>query len=426
MALVIAHSLGKRGVEVIGCDDVELTVLAFSRFVHQTFVHAPLDADPEAFVDDLVSRVQAFKPQDDRPYVLIPVFRDTEVIARYRHRFEPYITVAAPPFEAITRIHPKDHLARTAEDLGVPVPRTWDDPADHTAVPEDIRYPVLIKPRDQVGGRGIQWCESRRQLEEKLQLFRRDHYGVPLVQEFAPGDDYCLTVLFQDGELVASMAYRNLQRFPRQSGAGILRETVDDRQFLPAARDLLGPLRWHGIAEIDFRWTGHEGDTPVLIEVNPRFWAGLFQSVESGLDFPWLVYRLALDGRVDPPPPVALGTRTKVPGLWLIAAISDVTRKGGRFDDLSSAWGDIRGHIENRQLREALQMLLPAGDRRESRGSRAPRRDVTATLRRVIQEGRTARNDLFYREDPFIVLGVMFILASLIRHRRLPPELTNR
>ena len=33
MALEIAYSLGERGIEVIGCDDVDFTVLSFSRFV---------------------------------------------------------------------------------------------------------------------------------------------------------------------------------------------------------------------------------------------------------------------------------------------------------------------------------------------------------------------------------------------------------
>ncbi len=421
MSLVIAHSLGKRGVEVIGCDDVEMTVLSFSRFVKQNFVHAPLQEDPEEFIRDLIAKVKKYRPDDGRPYLLMPVFRETEVIAQYRSRFEPLIQVIAPPFEAIRRVHPKDRLFSSAAELGVPVPPTWSL-ADTTVeeVLQEAHFPVLLKPTDQVGGRGIEMCEDATELQELLRDYRCDHYGTPLVQEFAPGDDYCLTVLFQEGELVASMAYRNLQKFPAQSGAGILRETVDDRQFLQVARDLLGPLRWHGIAEIDFRWDGEADHQPRLIEVNPRFWAGLFQSVESGLDFPWLVFQLALQGHVDPPPPVAIGKRTKVPGLWLIAAIGDLSRSEKRYNDLRQAWREARGQIENRQLRQALQTLAVSLERKGGI------RDTVGALRRIIQEGRHAKNDLFYREDPFIVLGVIFILASLIRHRKLPPELTNR
>ena len=48
------------------------------------------------------------------------------------------------------------------------------------------------------------------------------------------------------------------------------------------------------MVEVDFRWDGFA--EPFLIEVNPRFWAGLFHTVESGVDFPWMLYELAVTG----------------------------------------------------------------------------------------------------------------------------------
>ena len=88
MALVIAHSLGRRGIEVIGCDDVELTVLNFSRYVKNNFVHIPQDPDPEAFVNDLAKKCERYVPDDGKPFVLMPVFRETEVLAKHKHLFQ--------------------------------------------------------------------------------------------------------------------------------------------------------------------------------------------------------------------------------------------------------------------------------------------------------------------------------------------------
>src|SRR5688572_20855232 len=96
MALVIARSLSERGVEVIACDDVGMTVCSFSRHVQETFTAAPWDTDPERFLLDLESAVLEYAPRDDRPYVLMPVFREIGLIAKHRRRFEPAIVVAAP------------------------------------------------------------------------------------------------------------------------------------------------------------------------------------------------------------------------------------------------------------------------------------------------------------------------------------------
>lgn len=422
MSLVIAHSLGKRGIEVIGCDDVDLTVLSFSRYVRKTFVHAPVELDSETFVDDLIARIRKHTPQDARPYVLMPVFRETEIIARYRDRFEPYITVAAPPFEAIQAVHPKDTLFHTATRLGVPVPGTWQpaSPPELDAAIDQMQFPVLIKPPDQVGGRGIETCHTAAKLRERWKRYRVDRYGPALVQQLVPGEDYCLTVLFERGVLRGSMAYRNLQKFPTDSGAGIVRETVDDSRFLDIARQLLGPLGWNGIAELDFRWDGTADMQPLLLEVNPRFWAGLFQSVESGIDFPWLLYQLTVTGHAPEPAVIEIGKRTKIPGLWLLGAIRDATAGESHFETLRRAWREAWQKIENKQVRDAFQLLG------RSLEDKASFRETAATLRAIIHNGRSAKNDLFYRDDPFIVLGVMFILASLIRHRKLPPEISNR
>ena len=112
-----------------------------------------------------------------------------------------------------------------------------------------------------------------------------------------PGDDYCTTFLFDHGQVRASMTYHNLRTYPVKSGTGVLRETVDAPAMERTGAALLGSLGWHGVAEVDFRWDGKSAE-PVLIEVNPRFWGGLTQSVASGWDYPYLLYRLAIDGTV--------------------------------------------------------------------------------------------------------------------------------
>ncbi|WP_083849465.1 ATP-grasp domain-containing protein [Spirochaeta africana] len=420
MALVIAHSLGKQGVEVISCDDVDLTVMSFSRYVTKTFVHAPIKDDPQQFLDDLEEKIRRFAPKDDRPYVLMPVFRETELLAQHRERFEPLITLAAPDYSAIRQVHPKDRLLATARSLQVHIPQTWD-PGNKQELEEllpTISFPVLIKPTDQVGGRGILKVNNPSQLRREFAASADRYRHPPLVQQLVGGDDYCLTVLYEKGQRKASMAYRNIHRFPAESGAGSFRETVSDEPFLPVADALFGPLGWNGIAELDFRWDGTA--TPYLIEVNPRFWAGLFQSVASGIDFPYALYRLAVTGHAPEPNAATIGQRTKIPGLWLFGAVRSIAESDKQYTSLSEAWQKTQDKIRNREIRELFRSLQESSSRRSSLGS------TLALLRRVIRQGRSAKNDIFFRDDPFVVLGVLFVMASLIRHRRLPPEVTRR
>ena len=76
MSLVIARSLAQRGVEVIGCDDVGMTVMSFSKHVKETFSVANWERDSEQFLQDLECAVRDYAPRDGRPYVLMPVFRE--------------------------------------------------------------------------------------------------------------------------------------------------------------------------------------------------------------------------------------------------------------------------------------------------------------------------------------------------------------
>jgi predicted ATP-grasp superfamily ATP-dependent carboligase len=416
MALTMAQSLGSRGVEVIGCDDVGLTVLSFSRYVRGSFVHAPAAADPDGFIDDLEAAIIRHKPNDDRPYVLMPCFQETRLIARHAERLSRHITVAAPAMEAIAAVDPKDDLMRTLRGLGLRSPaactaQEWragraDRPAS---------FPVIVKPAWGVGGRGVRRIETAEVLEAAIDEALAAGESL-LIQDFIPGEDYCLTVLFDRGRLKASAAYRNLSQYPRGAGAGVLRETVSDKPFLDAARALFGPLAWTGVAEVDFRWDG--AAEPSLIEVNPRFWAGLFHTVESGVDFPWLLYELAAGGEVSTPASPILGQRTKVAGLYLLSAIQEVADSDEAFGAARGAWAAAAQKFQSGRLLEAARELARAAAEGPADVARA-----AGALRAALRSARNAPNELFRSDDPLVSLGALFIVASLLRYGRLPPEL---
>ncbi len=415
MALTMAQSLGSRGVEVIGGDDVGLTALSFSRYVSDTFVHAPAATDPDGFIDSLEAAILRFRPDDGRPYVLMPCFQETRLIARHAERLSRHITVAAPTFEAITAVDPKDNLMATLRRLDLRAPATCTAEEWRTgAGPRPARYPVMVKPAWGVGGRGVRRIDDGAALEAAIDEALASGDTL-LIQDFIAGEDYCLTALFDRGVMKATAAYRNLSQFPRAAGAGVLRETVADTPFLAPAQALFGPLGWTGVAEIDFRWDGRAA--PWLIEVNPRFWAGLFHTVESGVDFPWMLFELTVTGQVSETPRARLGQRTKVAGLFMLSAIQEIAESDEGFAAARVAWDSASAAFRGGRLLDAARDL----GRAASEGLDVSR--VAGRLREVLRSAENAPNELFRSEDPLVSLGALFIVASLLRYGRLPPEL---
>jgi predicted ATP-grasp superfamily ATP-dependent carboligase len=416
IALTIAQSLGSRGVEVIGCDDVGLTVLSFSRYVRGAFVHAPAASEPERFIDDLEAAILRNKPDDDRPYVLMPCFQETRLIARHAARLGKHITIAAPDYADIEAVDPKDNLMRSARALGLRVPAACDADEWRAGAPfRPTAFPFMVKPVWGVGGRGVRRVDDEGALNAALSESEATGERL-LIQDYISGEDYCLTALFNDGVLEASAAYHNLSQFPRGAGAGVLRETVSEAPFLATVRALFGALRWTGVVEVDFRWDG-VGE-PWLIEVNPRFWAGLFHSVESGVDFPWLLYEMAVTGRVATVSTPRLGQRTQVAGLYLLSAIQEVADSDEGFASARAAWASAAQQFQSGRYVEAVRDLARAVAEGPGDVARAAGR-----LRAALLSAKNAPNELFRSEDPLVSLGILFIVASLMRHGRLPPEL---
>ena len=94
-------------------------------------------------------------------------------------------------------------------------------------IPGDWDYPVLVKPRDGAGGRGIRVV---RDLSAMRLLETRPN---DMVQEFLPGTEYSVDVLRLDRRVLASVPR---ERLKVDSGVAVAARTVRDRDVQEAAR----------------------------------------------------------------------------------------------------------------------------------------------------------------------------------------------
>ena len=412
-SLAITRSLGKQGIDVYCGEEAPFAPSFFSKYCKGNFRYPSVSKDPEGFLDALEAKVKELKPPEGVPYVLMPVHKETWLIAQHRERFEPYITVPLTTHENMALVHDKGRIPDLAEKLSVPIPPTHRFKSVdelYQGMP-GIKFPVFLKVREGASGVGIEKCKTPEQLSAAYKRFV-DGFKLgpdeqPLVQEAVPGTDYCVTMLFNQGKCVAKMSYGNLRQFPRETGASALRESVP----LPEAEEhgvrMLEDLNWHGIAELDFRQ--EEGGTPYLIEINPRFFGGLSQAVASNVDYPYLLYKIAAGEEITPPE-VDYSAKTEVPLTGLIATLDEIARDDKTLGKLKALRDEAvamgNSDIKNPRIKPFLDALFKASNPA----------DLVSFVRGKFAEHQGSVNDVITSDDPMPALGALYPVALMLKH----------
>jgi predicted ATP-grasp superfamily ATP-dependent carboligase len=328
IAYNVARSLGRKGVPVYAADFVPRSMTFASRYVRDHFVYPSPFQQPEAFVTCLLEQVERLNAR-----VLIPVFEETFLVARHKARIGKHVALAVPDYDQILLAHNKDEWEQVAQRLGIPVPASYTiDELRGSVGSREVRFPLLIKPKQGGGAWGIREVASWAELEPLLA--RPDWAERPWERFFAQekilGDTHCVAMLFSRGGLRATVGYQQLRDYPATGGQATLRVSVQHRAAQEYLRRLLESMEWHGTCQADFivdRQTG----IPHLIDLNPRLWGSLSQAIASGVDFPHLLYRLALDGDVAAVPSFRTGVVTRWIGGELAALPSRLRMSSSRM-----------------------------------------------------------------------------------------------
>lgn len=420
-ALTAARSLGRRGIEVIAGDEYAFSPTSFSKYTIASFLYPSPDRDPEGFLAKLEEVIRQYA-ESGQEYVLMPFHKETYVIAQNRARFEPLIKMAIPTIDQILQVDDKGSLAQLCQQRGLPIPETVvADTADaFRAATEKFAYPAFVKVRRSAAAVGVKQVRGAAEAVAAADEFaKRFHLGAdeyPLLQASVPGDDYCTTFLFDHGQPRATMTYHNLRTHPVKSGTGVLRETVSCPQMENTGAKLLSSLGWHGVAEVDFRWDGNQ-TKPLLIEVNPRFWGGLPQSVASGWDYPYLLYRLAIDGTVAPVEPHDSDVKTETPVMALLATLEEIVSDNAKMDAMHKAYQELRArnHPGNRlaALHDFFRNMKGVVDVKE-RWEHA---------RKLLHDHRHTVSDVWAWNDPLPALGILYPLAVFMKNGKVSTEL---
>jgi predicted ATP-grasp superfamily ATP-dependent carboligase len=100
-------------------------------------------------------------------------------------------------------------------------------------------------------------------------------------------------MLYRNGDLIASDSYWTVQTYPHPYGQPTVRVSRDFPEATAALKTILDDLRWTGPCQADFLHDEARNKS-FLIDVNPRFWGSVGQSIARGIDFPYYYYKCAM------------------------------------------------------------------------------------------------------------------------------------
>jgi len=396
--LALVRSLGRQGVHVTVGERTFLNTSFFSKYCSRRLIYPSPLRCPDRFIEFLLTEIKKH-PID----CLFPMEEETLLlIAKYHSEISKYTYLLVPTLEKIEFVRDKGNLIRFAQSQGIPVPKTYGTPPLLSSVSSRTDLPhqgggenggisllrqidgisnaltlspwgrgegegYVIKPRISSGSFGIVYVKKEEDLLSSYQRVHQ-HYPFPLIQEYIPdgGGTFGLSALFDERSHVkAVFVHKKLRTYPVRGGPSTLREGVEHPRIMELGLSLLKALNWVGIAMVEFKVDPRDG-IPKLMEVNPRFWGSLQLAIFSGVDFPYLMLKIAKGEHFEPVLRYPVGRCSR----WLL-------------------FGDILHFFNNPErfhLRPSFFRLFD----------------------------RNTCYDIISREDPFPILGAMATLSTFL------------
>jgi predicted ATP-grasp superfamily ATP-dependent carboligase len=248
------------------------------------------------------------------------------LMAKYHSEISQYTYLLSPDLKKIEFARDKKNLMQFAETHGIPTPKTFQIPPSLTlplkgggegggADLYSIPIPAVIKPRISSGSFGIVYVKRQEDLIPSYQSVH-GQYPFPIIQEWIPDGEgtFGLSALFDEASNIkAAFVHKKLRMYPVQGGPSTLREGVEHPQIMELGLSLLKSLNWVGVGMVEFKVDPRDG-IPKLMELNPRFWGSLQLAIVSGVDFPYLILKMARRESFEPILNYTVGKRCR----WLL------------------------------------------------------------------------------------------------------------
>ena len=327
--LAIVRSLGRQGIEVHAAPENFASPALRSRYIARIH-YLPY------WMGDGAEWLRAFEAllKTENFDLVIPCNETTLLpMQRHRARLERLSRLAVPHDRAIAVLfdkHATRELAR-AEGVAVSPGRLPVQGESAEAVIAELGLPMVVKARKSYALDALHARSKVKIITSAAELARIQPQLSPdtdLYEGFFPGRGAGVSVLAHEGRVLQAFEHHR----QRESGAGgsYYRMSAPLTPALETAcAAMVKALDYTGLAMFEFRLDDRAG-TWVLLEVNARPWGSMPLPVGLGVDFPYRLYAVLVEGKVLPPVEYRAGVfgRNLLPDLRITLSEARQVRGG--------------------------------------------------------------------------------------------------
>ncbi len=302
-ALAVVRSLGTLGLNVFTADNTVKSLAGTSRFVTNNYFITSPTQSTEDFILELVHLIDSIKID-----ILFPLTDSSiQAILHNRDRL-PDVKLPFPDLQQYESVSNKAVLFQFAETIGVSVPKTYyiNDIGTIPDILKAVNYNLVIKPyksKYYVDGVIVPTEVLLPTDNAQIPALVQQHQWLTkfpfMLQQHVSGYGKGLFAIYNHGTPVAYFSHKRLKEKPPEGGVSVLSTSEPASAELIAIADkLLRAKNWHGVAMVEFKID--QNGVPYLMEINARFWGSLQLAIDSGIDFPKLLYKVAVGEATQP------------------------------------------------------------------------------------------------------------------------------
>ena len=275
-ALSIIHCLSHfRNIKIHLLSKTKWVETRFSRHINSFTYYTNVIKDKE-WID--IIKTEIVKREIT---VLFPVhIKNIRLLSNHRAEFDGLLkNLLLPTTASFDIANDKWYLSQFLKKKSINHPVTYNLDSITDATIENLKFPVLLKPLEKMGGHGIQKINTKNEIPN-IKL-KSDF----ILQEYIKGFDIDMNVLSEDGIILAYSIQKGYiySKLVYKAALGV--EFLDEKKLYKEVEKVIRELKWSGFAHIDLRF---DGDHYKIIEINPRVWNSIEASEKVGVNFPYL------------------------------------------------------------------------------------------------------------------------------------------
>lgn len=223
---------------------------------------------------------------------------------KYREDFENICNLYLLDDDCYKTANDKFEMQKLAVDLAIIVPKEIEasktTPLEH--IFSHFSLPVVLKPKSSFvinkldKKKFVSKAFSADELQSQLNAL--DEGESVCAQQNFIGKGVGIELLVKDGQVLFAFQHLRIHE-PLHGGGSSYRKSVPlHKELLTASKKLMGALNYTGVAMVEFK-LDFVTNTWVFIEINARFWGSLPLAIASGADFPFFLYLMLVEGKID-------------------------------------------------------------------------------------------------------------------------------